>query len=152
MDPLEFRSRLAVAPATAWTDATTLATINDELWPLVRLTAPFTRLDDPRIRPGAVIGTAWMWLGGILPAERMRLRLAELDLEGRRFVEQSELLSLRTWRHEREVTPVDGGCELSDTLDAVPRIPGTGPVVRAFVRQLFTHRHRRLRARYGTLP
>lgn len=39
---------------------------------------------------------------------------------------------------------LDGTTRVTDTLRAVPRAPLPGPVVRAVVGALFTHRHRRL--------
>ncbi len=75
-----------------------------------------------------------------------------VDPAGRRFVEESSLLSLRAWRHERIVEALPGGCRVTDRLTPVPRAPGTGPIVRAVVGWLFAHPHRRLRARFGPGP
>ena len=92
---------------------------------------------------------SWVLVLGLVPYDRMHITPVVLDADGRRFVEESTMLWMRAWRHERFVEAVDDGCRLTDRLTPTPRIPGFGPVVRAFVRVLFRHRHRRLRARFS---
>src|SRR4029453_1290622 len=53
---------------------------------------------------GVPIGRAWLRLFGILPFDYDRLCIAELD-PGRGFDEQSTMMSMRQWRHQRTVTP-----------------------------------------------
>jgi len=150
---IEQSSDLADSPEQVWAHATSMAGINDELRPWLRMTAP-AGLTDLASEP--VLGRPWFhsWLlaFGVVPCERMHLCLVELDLEGRRLVEQSQMVWMRSWRHERAVEALEGGCRITDRVTPVPRIPGLGGVARAGVRALFQHRHRVLRARFGVLP
>ncbi|MBI3271496.1 MAG: hypothetical protein HYZ53_21075 [Planctomycetes bacterium] len=157
--PLEFRSRLAADPAAVWRAATSLDGINDELRPLLRMTAPpgISDLASVLGATGAAPGPAGaplfagtLLLGGFLPVDRMRVR--PVVLEERRFVERSTLLFARHWEHERRVEPLPGGCEIVDRVRVLPRVPGFGPLARGCVRLLFQHRHRRLARRYAGPP
>jgi hypothetical protein len=52
------------------------------------------------------------------------------------------------------VVPAASGCRLTDrvSLDprpAMARVPGSAAMVRRVVEAIFTHRHRRLAARFG---
>jgi ligand-binding SRPBCC domain-containing protein len=59
------------------------------------------------------------------------------------------MLSMRSWRHERRVTPSNGrGSTLVDRITFTPRIPGTGAILSWFTRLLFRHRHAKLRAMF----
>jgi hypothetical protein len=72
------------------------------------------------------------------------LALAELE-PGRRFLERSSLLSLRSWQHERRVEPLGADtCRLTDRLTFEPRIPGTRGLARRVIAFLFRRRHRRM--------
>lgn len=151
-----FRSELRAAPDDVWRHATSLEGINRELRPL-RMTAPAglrSFADAGDVWPGGVpIGeplfASWVLLGP-LPIDRMRLRLVELDLEGRRFVESSDVLSMRVWRHERAVAARNGGgATLTDTLTFEARHAVLAPVVRAFVARVFPRRHAVLRREFG---
>ena len=57
---------------------------------------------------GKPIGKAWMRLFGLVPFDYDRLTIAELQ-PGRGFREESTMLSIRQWHHERRVTPDDSG-------------------------------------------
>jgi hypothetical protein len=149
---VELSSALAGNADTVWAHATSLEGINAELSPWLRMDSP-PHIRDLSTEP--VIGEPWffapVYLLGVLPYDRMHVTLQVLDLPGRRFVESSSMLWLRSWRHERSVLPLPGGCRLVDRLTPKGFIPGSGPVLRVIVRALFGHRHRQLRARFGQL-
>lgn len=144
---IEKRVDLLADAETVWRHATSLAGINHELWPVVQMTAPPGITDIASADPP--IGAPWfgsvLRIGGVLPYDRMQLCVEVLDVDGRRFAERSTMRWVREWRHERRVEAVGAGCRLTDRLDLVPRLPGTGAMVRA----LFAWRHRRLRALFG---
>ena len=61
------------------------------------------------------------------------------------------MLSQRSWRHHRLVEPTGPGrCTVTDDVSFQPRLPVPGRVLEAIFRQVFAHRHRRLRRRFGT--
>ena len=148
-DTIVRRSRLAADADAVWAHATSLEGINAELGPWLRMTAPPGIADisaDPPL--GEFWFHSWILVLGLFPYDRMHLRITAL--EHRRFVEQSTMLWLKGWRHERLVEPVEGGCVIEDRLTPQPRIPGSMPVVRFIIGRLFDHRHSRLRKEFGS--
>lgn len=99
-----------------------------------------------RFRSGKAALPQLVLLFGVLPVDRLDLTLLEFEA-GRRFLEQSPMLSMRCWRHERIVSPCAGGVRITDNLAFAPRL--ARPLVALFVRWLFRHRHRVLRRRFG---
>lgn len=156
VDPVvvNVRSRLPASAPQVWARVTTPEGINHELKPILSMTTP-RRLRGQTIADAAAwldqpLGRAWLLLGGVLPIEYDDLRVIALE-PGRSFHEQSRMLSLRQWEHERTVVPLaDGGCEVHDRLSATPRAFGGSLVTRRLVSRivttLFEHRHRRLQA------
>ena len=126
--------------------------VNSELFPLVRMTHPrgLESLADRQVPLGARVFRSWILFAGILPIDFDDLTLVEL--EPRRFLERSPMLSQREWEHERKVEPRPGGCELSDRIRAAPRIAALAPLFRAVFLLAFRLRHRNLRRRFGMLP
>jgi ligand-binding SRPBCC domain-containing protein len=100
---------------------------------------------------GVPIGRCWLRLFGVLPFDYDLLTIAELD-RGRSFDEQSTMLSMRTWRHQRTVTPEgDAKAVVRDRITfelRAPLRPATA-VVAAGLRALFGHRHRRLQRHFA---
>jgi ligand-binding SRPBCC domain-containing protein len=142
------------APAEeVWQRIITPEGINDELRPVMTMSVPrgaesFT-VDNVPV--GTPIGRAWLRLFGVLPFDYDHLMLAEVQ-PGQSFREESTMLSMRQWRHERSLTP-DGATttvvrdRLTFTLRAGLR-PVT-PVVAAGIGALFSHRHRRLQRHFA---
>jgi ligand-binding SRPBCC domain-containing protein len=83
--------------------------------------------------------------------DELLLRIAELD-EGTRFLEESTMLSMSRWRHERTVTPDgDAASVVHDRVTFQPRLllRIAAPVLAVGIRALFAHRHRRLQRFFG---
>jgi hypothetical protein len=129
----------------------TPAGINDELRPWMRMTMPRPlrgkTIDD--VEPGQRLGRSWLLLFGLIPFDYDDLGLAELG-PGHRFLERSTMLSMRSWEHERTIVPAgENACEVTDRVAFELRrplvvVPGLAAGVRAVLRRLFAHRHRRL--------
>ncbi len=155
-------SSVAAPAADVWARVVTVAGVNDELGPVLSMTVPKRFRDEAEdlnvddVPLGEVLGKSWVKLFGVLPVDYDALQLVERE-PGRRFQEDSTMLSLARWRHERIVEPAgEGVCTVTDRLQFVPRrplrwIPGSSRVVERIVRALFTHRHRRLEARFGAV-
>ena len=149
-------TRLSAPAGTVWERAATLAGVNDELRPIVRMTAPrvLRHATLEGLSPGVPAGRSWLLLGGLLPVEFDDLCLVEIE-PPRRFLERSEMLSISSWQHERTVEPISAGaCELTDSLHfelrpALARVPGADALATRLVALLFRHRHRRLVAMHG---
>ncbi len=144
-------SHLAAPRAQVWSEVATMAGVNDELAPWVRMTFPAdrTQLDDRPVVAGEVVLRSTLLAGGVVPFDRHRLAFESVT-PGVGFVEESTSLLQRRWRHERTLSDAeDGGCVVVDRIVARPRLALAAPLVRRLVAATFRHRHRRLQARHG---
>jgi ligand-binding SRPBCC domain-containing protein len=147
------RQSVVDAPAEqVWTRVVTPEGINDEVRPWMTMSMPrgAEALTVDNVPVGVPIGRCWLRLFGVLPFDFDLLTIAALD-RGRRFDEQSTMMSMRTWRHQRTVTP-DGEAKavVRDRITfelRAPLRPAT-PIVAAGLRALFGHRHRRLQRHF----
>jgi hypothetical protein len=102
--------------------------VNDEMRPYLRMTVPrgIERLDLDEIEIGKRIGRSWVLLFGLIPFDYDDLTLVRLD-RGEGFLERSQMLSQRTWEHERTLEAVNGGCLITDRVRWEPRLglPGS---------------------------
>ena len=131
-----------------WARVVTPEGINDELRPWMTMSMPrgAESLTVDNVPVGEPIGRCWLRLFGVVPFDYDDLTIAELR-PGQGFHEESTMLSMRLWRHERSVTPEGEGKTLvRDRLTFELRGPLRllTPVVAAGIRALFGHRHRRL--------
>jgi ligand-binding SRPBCC domain-containing protein len=143
---VEQESILAAAPEAVWARVSTFEGINDELRPLMRMTAParVRALDPAEVVLGERIFRSWILLFGLIPIDYDDLSLIALE-PGRGFHERSTMLSMRAWEHERWLeSDGDGRCRLRDRLSFEPRAGFAGPVLERFIVLTFRHRHRRL--------
>jgi ligand-binding SRPBCC domain-containing protein len=147
---VEIESSLAAPPDAVWERVSTFAGVNDELRPLMRMTAParIRALDPSEVVLGERIFRSWVLLFGVIPVDYDDLTLVALE-PGRGFHERSRMLSMRVWEHQRRIDPDGGGCRVRDRLSFEPRMALAGPLLERFVRMTFRHRHRRLRRRFG---
>ena len=142
------------APAEqVWARVVTPEGINDEVRPWMTMSMPrgakSLTVDDVPI--GETIGRAWLRLFGVVPFDYDRLTIAEL-VPGRSFDEQSTMMSMRRWRHQRSVSPDgDGKAVVHDRITFQLRAPlrPLTPIVAAGLRALFGHRHRRLQRHFA---
>ena len=115
--------------------------------PWLRMTAPAEArglaLDDAGAALGEPLFTSLVLLGGVVPVDRMRVTITELE-PGRRFVERSPMISVRGWRHERVVDPHPAGCLVVDRVSFEPRVGAMAMAMRAAIGAFFAHRHRQL--------
>jgi ligand-binding SRPBCC domain-containing protein len=145
---LSFESTLAASPEKVWAWITSFDGISKEMAPVLQMSAPKGERDIASIsfEPGVPMFRSWITLGGVLPIDFSDLTLLSLT-PGVGFVEQSRMGSMRQWRHERTIFPVESGCRVTDTLTIEPRFGGRLAV--ALVRKFFTHRHNMLRKHLG---
>jgi len=146
------RSLLRAPAGDVWRHASSMDGVNWELSPFVEMTVPraargLTIADAPT---GVVAFRSVLLAFGFLPFDVHSLRLETVS-PPKGFAEESTSWLQRRWRHERTITPLDGGgCELVDAVTVEPRLPGGALVVTKIVRAMFAWRHRRLRRRFGT--
>ena len=150
---ISISSRLDAGPDVVWDRVTTAAGINDEMRPIMRMTAPpgVERLDPETIELGRPVGRSWVLLFGLIPFDYDDLTLVGLD-PGRSFLERSTMLSQRVWEHERTLEPASSGCLITDRVRWEPRLGLPGRPLRPLIALFFRHRHRRLRRRFGGSP
>ncbi|HMX07667.1 MAG TPA: hypothetical protein PKA87_09010, partial [Microthrixaceae bacterium] len=146
---VERTSRLAAPPGPVWAHASSMAGVNLELAPFVRMTHP---TDRDRLTGPQVSFTSWLLAFGLVPSDRHSFRLLEVADSGREggsFREDSRSWMQARWRHDRDVVAEGSGSRVTDRLEVTPRLAVARPLVAALVGFLFTHRHRRLRDRFG---
>jgi ligand-binding SRPBCC domain-containing protein len=138
---------LRAAPDVVWRHATSLDGINREMGPWLKMTSPpearGLALDDAGVALGEPLFTSVVLFGGVVPVDRMRVTITELE-PGRRFVERSPMLAVRGWRHERTIDAHPAGSLVSDHVSFDPRIGAASAVMRAAIGAFFAHRHRQL--------
>jgi ligand-binding SRPBCC domain-containing protein len=148
--PIVTRSMLLAPRAEVWDRVSTARGINDELWPLFRMTAPRSLREGglDQVEVGQRICRSWVLLLGVLPVDYDDITLVRLEAPAG-FLERSKMLSQRVWEHERTLDEVPDGCVLTDRITYVPRLPAPDRALRTLYRGVFRHRHRRLRLRFG---
>lgn len=150
---VERHSAIDAPVERVWERIVTPEGINDELRPWMTMSMPRGAKDltVETIPVGRPVGRCWMRLFGVLPFDYDHLTIVEL-WPGRGFHEESTMLSMRLWRHERTLEPVDdAGTALRDRLTFELRAPlrALTPVIATGIGALFTHRQRRLRRYFG---
>ena len=145
---LTFRSELRAPQDRVWAWITSVEGISRELWPLLKMTAPrnVRSIQDIPMKPGRPLFRTWVLLFGLLPIDRSDLTLLQLE-EGRKFVEQSPMLSMSLWRHERTLEAAGERTILTDKLTFKPRLIRT--LTAWFIQTVFTHRHAVLRKQFS---
>lgn len=144
---VQLESSVPRSPAELWDWSTSVEGVVTEMGPVLKLDFPEGMTHIPRdgSNLGRPLGDYRFLLFGVVPVDLSRLTFTEME-PGRRFVEQSPLLSMKSWRHERIITPSPDGSKVVDRLEFTPRF--AGPVVRWIIERFFRHRHAVLRKHY----
>lgn len=150
MVSLHFESKLASSREAVWDWITSVDGISAEIWPFFQMTAPrhVKNIRDLAPKPGQRLFRSIILLFGVLPVDYSDLTLLEFD-DGRGFLEQSPMLSMKLWRHERRIIEQNTGVIVMDQLTFEPRV--AQGLVGWFVRTVFTHRHQILRRHFGVV-
>jgi ligand-binding SRPBCC domain-containing protein len=148
------RESVVDAPADeVWRRVVTPEGINDELHPVMTMSIPrgAAGMTIDEVPLGAPIGRAWMRLFGVLPFDYDHLTIVDVK-PGRSFHEESTMLSMRLWRHERSVIPDGERAIVRDRLTFQLRagLRLATPVIAAGIGALFSHRHRRLQRHFAS--
>lgn len=153
MTVVERQSIVDAPPERVWARVVTPEGINDELRPWMTMSMPRGKesLTVDNVPVGTPVGRCWMRLFGVLPFDYDDLMIAEL-WPGRGFHEESTMLSMRLWRHERSLEPDrDAKTVVRDRLTFELRAPlrVLTPIIAAGIGALFAHRQRRLQRHFG---
>ncbi|MGV9710052.1 hypothetical protein ACWDTI_05255 [Gordonia sp. NPDC003424] len=147
------RSEVAASSEAVWDRVASMAGINDELMPYMRMVLPRRHrgktLAD--IEVGVPVGRVWLLYGGVLPIDWDDLTIVDLT-PGVGFREESSMATMTTWTHDRRLASrPNRGTEVTDVLEFRPRLPlrPLTPILEWFVGHLFRHRHRRLARYFG---
>ena len=141
----EISSSLSVSPEAFWAQFT-LAEVNRELAPWVRMTAPPAWRSVPlRQWPeGQRLFRSWILLFGVLPVDLHALYLHRIT-PGVGFEERSRSAMNRRWDHTRRTEPTPRGSRLIDRVEYESRLPLTGALFLPIYKAIFASRHRYLR-------
>ncbi len=148
MHEFSIQSDLAVAPAAFWA-ATSMSSVNWELAPIVRMSAPREWQDCAieRWETGSKLFDSWILLFGFVPVDLHSFRLQEIFADSG-FQECSSSWMNKEWRHRRIALAGGQGCIVTDHVVVVGRIPLLSALLMPVYRFVFRHRHRRLRKQY----
>lgn len=147
------RTVVAAPIDLVWERVSSMAGINDELMPYLKMAVPRQHRGKSiaDIEVGQPLGKVPLLAGGFLPVDYDDLTLVELT-PGRGFREDSSMASMAVWQHARTLTAVSPtSTEVVDELGFRPRLlfrPLT-PLLAWFVGHLFRHRHRKLWAHFS---
>ncbi|WP_394780219.1 hypothetical protein [Undibacterium sp.] len=136
--------------AAAFCAAMSMQTVNWELSPIVRMSAPPQWADCAldQWQTGRVLFKSWIFLFGFIPVDLHAFRLEEITADVG-FQESSSSWMNREWRHQRTVVACVGGCTVTDQVIVDGRVPFISLLLMPVYRFIFRHRHRRLLHRYG---
>ena len=141
-------SSLKVSVDQFW-ESQSLATVNAELFPLYRMSAPRDWLHLPiqQWSDASDQLKSWIYFLGIIPVDRHSF--GTIKFTGpTTFLETSSSWLNSSWLHERIVTQVPHGCEVKDNVAFEPRIRTLASLQKGLYRRAFCHRHEVLRNRY----
>ena len=150
---VEQTSDVAAPIDQVWQRVVSPEGINHEMRPWMTMSMPrgTEELTIDTVPLGVPLGRAWIRLFGLLPIDYDHLSIAAL-VPGRSFHEKSTMLSMRSWQHERTLTPVsDAVTRVHDRITFEPRLLmrlSAGFMTRVFA-AFFAHRHRRLARHFG---
>jgi hypothetical protein len=150
---VEQTSDVAAPIDAVWKRVISSEGINDEMRPWLTMSMPggADDLTIDTVELGVPLGRAWIRLFGLIPIDYDHLSIAALEPE-RSFHEKSTMLSMKSWQHERTLTPLtDAATRVHDRITFEPRIllrPSAGLFRRVFA-AFFAHRHRRLARHFG---
>jgi ligand-binding SRPBCC domain-containing protein len=145
---VEQTSEVAAPIHQVWQRVVSPEGINDEMRPWLTMSMPrgTEDLSIDTIELGVPLGRAWIRLFGVLPIDFDHLSIAALD-PGRSFHEKSTMLSMRSWQHERTLTPLtDATTRVHDRVTFELRwfMRLSAGLLRRLLAAFFAHRHRRL--------
>mgnify|MGYP000900594473 CR=1 FL=1 len=149
---LSMQTHVPVSTQEAWAWSTSLEGVRVEMRPLLKVVFPRSVTGiGAHTTLGKPLGRCQFLLFGLFPVDMSKLTFTEM-VPGHRFVEQSPLLSMRSWRHERIIAPGPGGqgALVTDRLAFTPRF--ATPLVRGLVKLFFEHRHKMLARALGAVP
>jgi ligand-binding SRPBCC domain-containing protein len=148
---LEFtiQSKLNAAPDKLW-DNLSMDAVNQELWPLVKMTVPEAWRHRPiaRWETGRLLLKSWILLFGFIPVDRHSFYLAEIQ-SGIKFRERSYSWMNREWNHTRTIAKTGPGCIVTDHIEVAGRIPLLTRFLFPVYKHIFRHRHRRLLQKFA---
>ena len=113
---VERTSELAADADRVWAHATSMAGVNAELRPWLRMTSPRGVELRPQViqPPGEFAFHSWLLLGGVLPFDRHALGFEAMEPAQRWFNERSSSWVQREWVHRRSIAALGSGCRLTD--------------------------------------
>ncbi|KAA0112105.1 hypothetical protein [Mycolicibacterium sp. P1-5] len=150
---IERQNRIDAPADRVWARIVTPDGINDEMRPWMTMSMPrgAEDLTVDTVPVGVPVGRCWLRLFGVVPFDYDYLMIAELR-PGYGFDEQSTMLSMRTWRHQRSLEAGRAGTTVvHDRLTFELRGPlrPLTAIVAIGIRALFGHRQRRLQRHFA---
>jgi ligand-binding SRPBCC domain-containing protein len=140
---LSYETELNAKPEDAWQWITSFDCITKEMMPYMKMTTPkdFRLIESSRIVPGRRLFRSWIKAFGIIPIDYSDLSFDKI-IDGKGFLENSTMGTMKYWKHERIIVPTINGCKVIDEVTFEPKLASS--LVGFLVDKFFKHRHKRL--------
>ena len=127
----------------------TMGGVNYELMPMVKMTAPEKWYKSPIYEwpESGYIFSSVILLFGFIPVDLHKFGLLDTSLEGIR--ESSTSLIIKSWRHDRVIEDLGKTVRVIDILEIQPKVKTLAVILAPIYEQIFKHRHKRLKQKYG---
>jgi hypothetical protein len=151
MPKFEIETPLAVSPEQLSTDLLSMAGVNDELSPLLKMTAPQQWIEKPIFQwpVNIPLFSSTILLFGFIPIDVHRFKFTSVNTMG--FKESSSTLFNSLWQHERSIlSDGDGdGATIKDVVYYRSKLAVLGGLFKPVYRWIFIHRHKRIKFKYS---
>lgn len=145
-------SRIKADKASVWYHMSSMAGVNLELSPYIKMTYPKDKANlsdlSTQFISGETIFVSFLLLFGLIPIDVHFLRLDAFD-KGISFTENSVSLLQESWKHHRILIQTSAECvDVTDTVTFQPRLPLLGHLLLPMVRFVFRGRHINLQSMF----
>lgn len=148
MPRIEMETSLPVSPAVLASELLTMEGVNDELSPILKMTAPQPWASKPISEwpVNSEIFSSRILLFGVMPIDLHRFKFE--SVHGMGFKESSKSLFNRHWSHERTIRESGSGATVKDVLHYTSQLGFLGYLFMPLYQAIFSHRHKRLKRKY----
>ena len=151
MPKFEIETPLAVSPEQLSADLLNMAGVNNELYPLLKMTAPRQWIEKPIFQwpVNSTLFSSAILLFGFIPMDVHRFKFTSVNTMG--FKESSSTLINSLWLHERSIlSNGDGdGATIKDVVYYKSKLAVLGRLFKPVYKWIFIHRHKRLKLKYS---
>jgi len=150
MPKFEIATHLSVEPVKLYRELLTINGVNRELAPYINMSAPkqWRAKQISEWPVGAFFFNSRVTLFGLIPIDSHRFKFSEVSESG--FSESSKTLMNKEWNHTRSIVAAGSGSKVKDLIEYKSKLSIVGIILMPVFKAIFKHRHKKLKAKYGT--